>query len=67
MKGQKTADMVQVLSVPAKASEQDMKKQYRKLAAQVHPDKCTLPHAEEAFKLLGKAVAQVMADAGSSR
>ena len=58
---------VQVLSVPGKASAQEVKRQYRKLAALVHPDKCRLPRAEEAFKLLGKAVAQVMASADAVR
>lgn len=58
---------LQVLSVPTDASEQDMKRQYRKLAAQVHPDKCDLPHSEEAFKLLGKAAAHVTAAADPSR
>lgn len=58
---------MQVLSIHTNASEQDTKKQYRKLAAQVHPDKCNLPHAEEAFKLLGKAVAQVMTAADADR
>ena len=32
---------------------------YKQLAALVHPDKCSLPLAEEAFKLLGQAVAQI--------
>ena len=58
---------MQVLSVPTDASEQDMKRQYRKLAAQVHPDKCDLPHSEEAFKLLGKAAGHVTAAADPSR
>lgn len=53
--------------MPVGASKQDVKRQYRKLAGQVHPDKCGLPHAEEAFKLLGKAIAQVVAAGDSHR
>lgn len=30
-------------------------RQFRRLAARVHPDKCDLPHAESAFKLLAAA------------
>ena len=32
------------------ASEADLKKQYRKLALQLHPDKNRAPKADEAFK-----------------
>ncbi|CAJ0918228.1 unnamed protein product, partial [Mesorhabditis belari] len=34
-----------------------LKKEYRKLALQLHPDKCHAPHATEAFKALGNAYA----------
>ena len=54
---------MQVLGVAGNASEGDVKRQYRKLAAQTHPDKCHLEGAEEAFKLLGKAVAHVLSTA----
>lgn len=32
-----------------------VKQNYRRLALLVHPDKCSLPHADEAFKLLHAA------------
>lgn len=47
----------QVLGIPKDAEQADAKRQYRKLAAMVHPDKCALEGAEEAFKLLGKSAA----------
>lgn len=52
-----------VLGVAGHAPEAVVKRQYRKLAAQTHPDKCHLEGAEEAFKLLGKAVAHVLSTA----
>jgi len=33
-------------------SKEDVTKSYRKLAKLIHPDKCTAPHTEEAFKIL---------------
>lgn len=56
-----------VLSIPLNATEPDVKRQYRKLAAQVHPDKCQLDGAEEAFKLLGRAVAHAISNADKTR
>lgn len=58
---------MQVLSLHSNATEADIKRQYRKLAAQVHPDKCHLEGAEEAFKLLGRAVAHAIAAADTDR
>jgi len=49
------------------APEADVKRHYRKLAAQVHPDKCKLEGAEEAFKLLGRAVAHALSAADKNR
>ena len=58
---------MQVLGVAETATAADIKRQYRKLAALVHPDKCALKGAEEAFKLLGKAAAQVTAQLDTHR
>ena len=40
-----------------KASDADLKKSYRKLALQFHPDKNKAPGAGEAFKAIGNAFA----------
>ena len=54
---------MQVLGIAPGAAEADVKRQYRKLAAQTHPDKCQLEGSEEAFKLLGRAVAHILSAA----
>ena len=49
-------DYYEVLGVPKNVSQEDMKKAYRKLAVQYHPDKNPGDHtAEEKFKELGEA------------
>ncbi|XP_065183135.1 dnaJ homolog subfamily B member 12-like [Sycon ciliatum] len=50
-------DYYDVLSVSKDASETELKKAYRKLALQFHPDKNKAPGADEAFKTIGTAFA----------
>src|SRR4051812_39123123 len=49
-------DYYEILSVTRSASEEEIKRSYRKLAVKFHPDKNPDdPHAEEKFKELGEA------------
>src|SRR4029079_19240495 len=58
-----TKDYYSVLSVPASATQDAIKKQYRKLAAKHHPDKnASDPKAAERFKEISEAY-QVLGDA----
>src|SRR5262245_36530702 len=58
-----TKDYYAVLGVPASASQDEIKKQYRKLAAKHHPDKNQNdPKAAERFKEISEAY-QVLGDA----
>ena len=55
-------DYFQVLSLSRSASESDVKRAYRKLAVQWHPDKNRLnPRAEEVFKRISEAY-EVLSD-----
>ncbi|XP_058950444.2 uncharacterized protein [Pocillopora verrucosa] len=51
----KDSDPYSVLGVPRDATDDDIRKQYRKLAVLIHPDKNTHPQADEAFKTLANA------------
>src|SRR2546423_13787358 len=56
-------DYYAVLGVPASATQDEIKKKYRKLAAKHHPDKNpTDPKAAETFKEISEAY-QVLGDA----
>ena len=46
-----------ILQINSDASDADLKKAYRKLALRLHPDKCHVAGADEAFKRVGAAFA----------
>lgn len=48
-------DLYEVLSVSRRASKADIKKAYRKLSMEYHPDKNKAPDAEERFKEIARA------------
>ncbi|XP_032087682.1 dnaJ homolog subfamily B member 12 isoform X1 [Thamnophis elegans] len=50
-------DYYEILGVGRDASDEDLKKAYRKLALKFHPDKNHAPGATEAFKAIGNAYA----------
>lgn len=52
---QRTKDYYDLFGVPKSATADEIKKAYRKLALQLHPDKNTAAGAEEAFKKVNKA------------
>lgn len=52
-----TRDYYEILNVAKDASEQDLKKAYRKLAMKYHPDKNKSADAEEKFKEISEAYA----------
>ena len=62
----KAKDYYDLLGVSKGASEAELKKAYRKLALQFHPDKNKAPGTDDAFKAIGNAFS-VLSDAGKRR
>jgi len=54
-------DYYAILEISKKASDEEIKKAYRKLALKYHPDKNKSPEAEERFKLVAEAY-EVLSD-----
>ncbi|KAF8507978.1 DnaJ-domain-containing protein [Hysterangium stoloniferum] len=61
VRGCKVTDYYQILELEKTCEENDVKKAYRKLALQLHPDKNNAPGADEAFKMVSKAF-QILSD-----
>ena len=59
----KYKDYYEILGVPRSASQDDIKKAYRKLARTHHPDMSKAPDAEARFKELGEAYATLKDEA----
>ncbi|KAK2884675.1 dnaJ homolog subfamily B member 12b [Channa argus] len=59
-------DFYEILGVQKDASEEELKKSYRKLALKFHPDKNHAPGATEAFKAIGNAYA-ILSNANKRR
>jgi DnaJ family protein B protein 12 len=53
----KCHDYYEILGVAKDSGDTELKKAYRKLALQFHPDKNKAPGAAEAFKAIGNAFA----------
>jgi len=59
-------DFYRILNIDKSAKEADIKKAYRKLALLLHPDKCSVEGAEDAFKRVSTAYS-CLSDASKRR
>merc|ERR1712216_603603 len=59
-------DYYKLLGLQRSATAEDIKREYRKLALQLHPDKCTVPQTDEAFKKVARAF-QCLSDENKRR
>jgi len=50
-----TKEFYERMGLERTASSEEIKKRFRKLSLLLHPDKCTLPGAEESFKAINQA------------
>jgi len=55
-------DYYEILGVPRNASKEEIKRAYRRLVLQYHPDRNKSPEAEERFKEISEAYAVLMDD-----
>ena len=51
------SDYYAILGISRNATDEDLKRSYKKLAIKFHPDKNHAPQASEAFKKVGAAYA----------
>ena len=53
-------DYFEILGIKESATDDEIKKAYRKMALLLHPDKCQEDGAEEAFKKIGEAYSKLL-------
>ena len=58
----KHTDFYEIMDIKKEATDSEVKKSYRRLALQLHPDKNGAPGADEAFKMVSRAF-QILSDA----